>query len=174
MNIQNIHSKQIFVFFLNPEYSFNKIFIFLESRIFIQKRFSFFLIPAYSLKKYSFFQKRPYRPGLSDCKNMHNDHKCQHECGNTNVARTWQQCRYNGSRLSMWPCLARLAAAKNTFWRPFSDSESIVWCEGTFWGKSEMQLVIRREMVCWVSWQKHRSCWSYVGWSGDFFEILRP
>ena len=166
IKIQNIHSIKIFIFlksriFIQQNFHFfriqnihsKKVFIFFKSRLFIQKNIHFF-------KR----GRRPYRPGLSDCKNMHNDHKCQHECGNANVARTWQQCRYNGSRLSMWPCLARLAAAKNTFWCPLSGSESIVCCEGTFWGRNGMQveiMLIRRKMVCWVSWQKHRSCWSH-------------
>ena len=70
IKIQNIHSKQIFIFFKNPEYSFKanihffeypeysfktnihffkiqnihskKLFIFLKSRIFIQPKYSFF------------------------------------------------------------------------------------------------------------------------------------
>ena len=42
LKIQNIHSKQIFIF--------------LKSRIFIQKNYSFFQNPEYSLKKnHSFF-----------------------------------------------------------------------------------------------------------------------
>ena len=52
MKIQNIHSKQIFIFF--------------KSRIFIQENYSFFLkSQIFIQKKYSFFWKRPYRPGLS-------------------------------------------------------------------------------------------------------------
>ena len=64
MKIQNIHSKQIFIFlesrifiqnkyslFWNPECSLQKLFIFFKSRRFIQT-------------KYLFFYKRMYQPGL--------------------------------------------------------------------------------------------------------------
>ena len=65
MKIQNIHSKQIFIFFRNLKYSFKKIFTFSKSSINI-KKIIVFLNAEYSFKRnIHFFLKEAVSPRAS-------------------------------------------------------------------------------------------------------------
>ena len=57
IKIQNIHSKQIFIFFKSRIFIQKNYSFFLKSRIFIQRKYSFFWNPEYSFKENIHFFK---------------------------------------------------------------------------------------------------------------------